>query len=176
MKKTVTIGIIIFFVILFGFIFISNRREEPRSPLLDETQQQPASVSTQNQAVDKQAYFAIFTNGTFRIFTAAMYHNLSKDAYIEASNPNIIKVKKDDVTWNDFFSTMPFKLTDECLTTGTGQTFCTGNGGTLRFYLNGEKKEHVLDRIIKNRDALLVTFGNESEEAIKKQLRKVYNL
>lgn len=50
------------------------------------------------QPVVKQAAFAIYTSGTFRIFTASMYHNLSEDVFIQAENPNIIQVKKDGVT------------------------------------------------------------------------------
>lgn len=171
MSKTVNIGIILFLVALFGFAFISNRRENPESSLLEETQQQP--TSTQNQAVNKQASFAIFTNGTFRVFTASMYHNLSEDVFIQADNPNIVYVKKSGITWDDFFKTLPFKLTQDCLTTGTKETFCTGSNGTLKFYLNGERKEEVLDQEIQNGDKLLVTFGNESEDTIKQQIDNI---
>ena len=102
-----------------------------------------------------------------------MYHNLSDDVYIEAGSPNIIKVKKAGVTWNDFFSTLPFKLTQDCLTTGTKETFCTGSKVSLKFYLNGERKESVLDQEIQSGDKFLVTFGNESEDAIKQQIDKI---
>ena len=168
MNKTSVVVIIFIFIFFFGLFLFFNKSGKTNNPV-----QESLTTTFPSQAVETKASFAIFTNGTFREFTQAMYHNLSKDAYIEASNPNIIKVKKDDVTWNDFFLTLPLKLTHECLTTGTGQTFCTGNGGILKFYLNGEKKEQVLDRAIKNQDVLLVTFGNESEEIIKKQLERV---
>lgn len=142
--------------------FISNRAQEPEP--------KPTLTSTKNQAVDKIASFAIFTNGTFRIFTASMYHNLSPDVYIEQSNPNIVKIKKDKITWDDFFKTLPFKLTADCLTTGTKETFCTGSNGTLKFYLNGERNENALNQEIKDGDEILVSYGNESDDAIKKQL------
>ncbi len=133
----------------------------------------PAYLKTSLEGINKQASFAIFTNGTLRIFTAAMYHNLSPDVYIEASNPNKIIIKKSGVTWDDFFSTLPFKLTKNCLVTGTKQTFCTGSKGTLRFYLNGDKKESALDLEIQNGDKLLVTFGDDSESVIKSQLDRL---
>ena len=76
------------------------------------------------EKVDYIGAFAIFTNGTFRVFTAAMYHNLSEDVFVQADNPNIVRVKKSGTTWDDFFKTLPFKLTKECLTTGTKETFC----------------------------------------------------
>lgn len=138
----------------------------------------PSKLPDQEQSiiptnVNYSAGFAIFTNGTFRIFTASMYHNLSADVYIEASNPNIIHVKKTGITWDDFFKTLSMKLTKDCLTTGTGQTFCTKANQTLRFYLNGREDSYALEKIIKNADQLLVTYGSETEDQIQKQLQQI---
>jgi len=132
-----------------------------------------STVSAKNQNVDLQAAFAIYTNGVFRVFTAAMYHNLSKDAYIESDNPNIIKIKKANITWDDFFKTLPFKLTSDCLTTGTQETFCTGQNGTLKFYLNDTKTDNLLSREINQDDRALITFGNETEAQIQNQINKI---
>ncbi|MEO6508334.1 MAG: hypothetical protein ABIO02_00110 [Patescibacteria group bacterium] len=173
MSKTIIIGIIFLFIIGFGYIFFSNKDEKSRSLVSEKNFQQPSLTSAQNLPVDMQASFVIFTNGTFRVFTAPMYHNLSPDVYIAADNPNIIKVKKVNITWNDFFKTLPFKLTSECLTTGTKETFCTGTQGTLKFYLNGKRNNNALDQEIKMGDRLLVTYGNESDIAIKQQINKV---
>ena len=170
MAKRIIIGIIVSIVIILGFVLIPNRQENPKRILLD-TQQQPTPI--EDQTVDRKASFAIFTNGTFRVFTASMYHNLSEDVFIQADNPNLVHVKKAGVTWNDFFSTLPFKLTTDCLITGTNETFCTGNRGTLKFYLNSERTENVLDQEIQNGDRLLVSFGTESEATLKQQLDKI---
>ena len=69
---------------------------------------QEDQLSKTSQIVNKKASFAIFTNGTFRLFTAAMYHNLSEDVFIQADNPNIVHVKKTGITWDVFFKTLPF--------------------------------------------------------------------
>src|SRR3989344_516440 len=130
------------------------------------------SIGSDNK-IDKQASFAIFTNGTFRVFTASMYHNLSQDVFIEGSNPNIVKIKKEGITWNDFFQTLPFKIAKDCLTTGTGQTFCTGQNGTLKFYLNGRLEQEALDKKIEQGDKLLISFGNEADSQIQTQIEKI---
>lgn len=104
------------------------------------------------------ASFEIYTKGTKRIFTAAMYHNLSDDVYIEASDPSVIHVERDGVTWGEFFGTLPFSLSEECLATGTGQEFCDGDGGELKFFLNGEGVSGVLGREIGEGDELQVIF------------------
>lgn len=133
------------------------------------------SVNTGNPNQEIQASFAIFTNGTFRIFTAAMYHNQSADVFIESSNPNVIQVKKPGTTWGGFFSTLPFKLSDTCLTTGTGQNFCTNGSGTLKFFINGEFKPNALGLEIKKGDKLLITYGTDkpNSPAIQAQLGRI---
>ena len=110
------------------------------------------------QPVDYTASFEIYTYGTKRIFTAAMYHNLSGDVYIESSDPSIVRVKKAGVTWGDFFASLPMKLTRDFLTTRTGQTFCNSSGGTLGFFINDSPAPDALDQEIKQGDKLLVTY------------------
>lgn len=106
------------------------------------------------------ASFEIYTNGTKRIFTAPMYHNQSQSVYIEASDPSIIQIKSSDVTWDDFFKTLPFSLTKDCLVTGTKQTFCNSEVGSLKFILNGKEVPEALDLIINPGDNLEVRYGN----------------
>ena len=101
-----------------------------------------------------------------------MYHNRSNDVFIQADNPNIVHIKKAGVTWGDFFKTLPFKLTKDCLTTGTKETFCTNKRGTLRFYLNGIKQDNALDQKIQKGDQLLVTYGNDNEAKIQNQIKR----
>lgn len=175
-NKNIVIGIILTIILVVGyFLFSTSTGKIDSIPQEREVSQKDNQSSPSPQSVNKQASFAIFTNGTFREFSAAMYHNLSQDVYIEANKPNIIKIRKEGITWNDFFSTLPFKLTHACLTTGTKETFCTNEDKTLKFYLNGERKEQILDQLINNGDKLLITYGNESEGAIEKQLIEIPN-
>lgn len=168
MNKYIAVGIIVIAILVAGYFIISNSTKKTDTiPQVTMVLQKDDQSLPASQTINKQASFAIFTNGTFRVFTASMYHNLSDNVYIEASNPNIVKVKKAGTTWDNFFSTLPFKLTHDCLTTGTKETFCNGSNGTLKFYLNGERKERVLDQEIRSGDKLLISYGDESYEAIR---------
>lgn len=175
MRKTVGVVTIAILITLLGLIFLSINQSSPRSASSSNTSTTETNqiYPTQTPVADIKASFAIFTNGTFRIFTSSMYHNLSQDAFIESSNPNLVHVKKTGVTWNNFFATLPFKLTSSCLTTGTKETFCSGNGRTLKFYINGVENYNALDQEIKNGDTLLVTYGSHSAKSINSQLQKV---
>ncbi|MBI3305184.1 M23 family metallopeptidase [Candidatus Parcubacteria bacterium] len=123
--------------------------------------------------VDEAAAFLIYTNGLKRSFAAPMYHRRSPDAYLEASQPAIVRVKKRGVTWDEFFKTLPFRLTGECLTTGTGDTFCSGGEGELKFYLNGVRVADLLDRQIHDGDRALISYGVDGEAQIQKQFSQV---
>lgn len=125
------------------------------------------------QPASYNAAFAIFTNNTFRVFTASMYHNQSADVFIENPDPNIIHVKKQDVTFDAFFQTLPFQISKECLITGTGEKFCNGDANRLRFFLNGVETPNALDLVIQPNDKLLITFGNLTSAQIKSQEAKI---
>lgn len=157
-------------VVLAGIFFLLQNFPAPNAEKESPT---PTESTAKQDEVPYTAAFAIFTNGLKRTFTASMYHNQSDDVYITPDNPEVVHVERMSLTWSDFFSTLPFTLSKECLTTGTGQTFCTGRNGTLRFYLNGELTPDALDLLITNGDQLLITFGNENETQIADQLRQI---
>lgn len=116
------------------------------------------SVTPPTASIEFTARFEIYTNGTKRTFTNAMYHRQSADIYIENPDPHLIYVKKTGLTWNDFFSTLPFSLKKECLVTGTKQTFCNTETKRLYFYLNGKEDPGALDRLIAPNDMLRVEY------------------
>ena len=155
-------------VFLIGMFYFINSKQLEQEP---SDQSQQATTSSEN--VDYKASFAIYTNGTFRIFTDPKYHNLSEDVYIDSSNPNIVNVKKANTTWNDFFKTLPMQLEKNCLITGTKQTFCTNEEYTLQFYLNGEQNQSALDQVISPGDKLLVTYEKENAATILEQINSV---
>ena len=161
---------IIIAIVLIGtsYILLSKQNEETEN---NTTAQTSSNVESEN--ANYKASFAIYTNGTFRIFTAPMYHNLSADVFIEASNPNIVNVKKSNISWRGFFKTLPFELDENCLTTGTKQTFCTNENDVLQFYLNEDRNQSALDQIINPGDKLLVTYDKENSSAIAQQLQSI---
>ena len=150
------IGVLLFIAIAItvsGFIlFNKSQTQKDLTP----------SPTPQNQKFNPpaggKASFSIVTGTTTRSFSAEKYHNQSSDVYIENPDPTIVNVKKIGITWNDFFKTLPMKLTKDCLTTGDGETFCNGKNGTLKFYLNEIETPDLLDKEIKDGDKMLIKF------------------
>lgn len=165
MKIIALIGIIT--VLAVAGFFISSKKLTTEIMLL------PTPIPQAKEIIEKTVAFGIFTNGTFRIFTDQKYHNLSKDVYIDSSSPNIIRVKKANITWDDFFKTLPMKISKDCLITGTNQTFCTNTTQKLKFYINGEFDANALDRKINNKDQLLVSYGDEEDREIENQFQEI---
>ena len=149
MKKIIFIFIIITIAVLF--IILSNS-QTPKTLV------PTPSPTPQVQEANIKASFTIVTGNITRSFSAEKYHNQSSDVYIENPDPTIVHVTKIGITWDDFFKTLPMKLTKDCLTTGDGEIFCNGKNGTLKFYLNDIETPDLLDRKIKDGDKALIEF------------------
>ncbi|MDP3696446.1 MAG: hypothetical protein Q8R55_00250 [Candidatus Taylorbacteria bacterium] len=169
MKKTVLIVFVILIGLAVGYYFgydhgweraVDNPTEESR---IQDTGQEI-------EKIDYHASFLIFTNGIKRSFTAAMYHNLSEDVYIETANPAIVHVTRPKTTWGDFFETLPMQVTYQCFVTGSGEKFCNIDSKTLKFFINGQKIDGFLDEEIRDDDWILISYGKDDEKEIAKQL------
>lgn len=168
MKKIVlaVVTVVVVLLLIIFNPFSTNKQSNPEIAF-------SPHPSPPREQITKRASFAIFTNGTFRIFTDPKYHHLSSDVYLRPEEPNVIYVKKLGVTWDDFFKTLPMSLTPDCLTTGTGQTFCSSSTQQLKFYLNGQPDQAALEKVIEDSDSLLVSYGSQTPSEIAKQLQQI---
>lgn len=142
-------------IVIFSLVFY---RSSTTKKVIQNT---PEPIS-QTEDIEIKASFTIRTNGTLRIFTDPKYHNRSEIVYIAPDSSSTVVVKKTGVTWNDFFITLPMSLDSNCLTTGTGQTFCTDEKGDLLFYINGVLDPDALSKPINEGDKLFVDYKRKS--------------
>ncbi len=150
MKKLVIFGGVIILFLFLAFTFF-NKSQAPQTAI-------PTSPAIQKENINVTASFTIITDSITRSFTNPKYHNQSADVYIQADNPSIVHVKKAGITWDDFFKTLPMKLSKDCLITGDGETLCEGQGKTLKFFLNDIETPDLLDKEIKQNDKILIKF------------------
>lgn len=158
--------ILVSFLALAGLTLSSCKTSIP-------SQNNQTIESNDDQVAGFTASFAVFTDNTFRVFTASMYHNRNNDVFITSENPNVVTVKRSNITWGDFFNSLPMKLTNECLTTGTGEEFCTNQTKTLKFFINGERIENFIDAEIESNDRALISYGAQTQEQIQNQLKQI---
>lgn len=170
---------ILLVIVVIILIAISSSYIDESTDLLQENNSLisiSSEVEVNSQEVDVTAGFAIFTNGVFRVFTSSMYHNLSSEAYISRSEPNVIHVKVSGITWGEFFATLPLELTQACLVTGNKERYCSNDSAKLKFYINGVEDDNVLSREITQSDKLLITYGSKTEQQLKEELSKIPNV
>jgi len=153
-------NIFVFVAMIISAVILSGCGTTQLSP--EAENQSSPEKKAQDLVVEKEiartARFEISTEGTKRVFTQAMYHDQSPDVYLEARNPQLVQVKKADISWDDFFKTLPFSLTKNCLITGTKQTFCSTESKKLRFFLNSVETPDALDLEIQQDDVLRVEY------------------
>ncbi len=173
------LGLIAFGLLLFVIRQMSS--DNPQNQTTEDTNKvQPVASNNKSLTTPTQiplpfnAFFAIYTNNTFRIFDNERYHNLNKNVYIQsAQNPNRITVTTPNVTWGDFFNSLPMQVSKDCLTTGTGQNFCTSANASLRFFINEQEDSDALSKIINSGDRLLITYGGTNAAQLQTQFDKL---
>ncbi|HJY98399.1 MAG TPA: hypothetical protein VJ227_01655 [Patescibacteria group bacterium] len=148
MKTTL---IVIAVLILSALIFL------PRLKKVNPVKEIP-SPSSSPVFTEYQAFFEIHTLGTKRVFSDSKYHNKSANVFVTKENPGTIYIKDPGISWADFFVTLPMKLEKDCLTTGTGQLFCTNETNSLRFFVDGFEEPNALDQVIKPNSTLKVIY------------------
>ena len=71
------------------------------------------------------------------------------------------------------FNSMKIALDDECFVFPDGRQFCTNDDYTLKFYVNQQKVDDIRTYIIQEEDRILISYGNEEQETIDKQLAEL---
>jgi len=135
-------------------------QQPPNQKRNEDSSTMSAELNKEEGGVDFTASFEIETYGVKRSFSRGMYLKLSKDVYIESpESSHIIHIKKEGVTWNDFFKTLPMNLTKDCLITGTKEELCNSETRKLKFFINELENPDALDQVIKADDRLQVVYG-----------------
>ena len=71
------------------------------------------------------------------------------------------------------FDSMNVVIDDKCFVFPDGRQFCTNNDYSLKFYVNQQKVEDIRRYVIQEEDRILISYGNEEQEIIDKQLAEL---
>ncbi len=85
----------------------------------------------------------------------------------------VVHVHREGTTWREFFHSLGFELTDQCLTTPEGDTYCTTETKRLSFIVNGVRGDGLAFQDITDIDRALISFGDESDEELRQQYAAV---
>ena len=130
------------------------------------------------QPVHWHADFALYIHGERYDFSQERFlsdeeDELSENVHIHEPFHDVVHVHREGTTWREFFGSLGFELTDECLTLPEGDQYCNSETERLSFILNGVRVDALAFQDITDIDRALISFGGESEEELLGQFAEV---
>lgn len=127
--------------------------------------------------VHYHANFAVYVNGVREPFTGMQYYEETaaemctlkpvdspkERAHMHDTINSVVHVEDHLVTWGNFMQNLDWGLGDDYLKVLGGAIYTSGDQGMLSFVLNGKKVSSVADRIIQDKDRLLISYGDGTQ-------------
>ena len=98
--------------------------------------------------------------------------------HVENNDGDTLHVHATGITLRFFLEKMGMKLTNECIKLDNGNKYCNLDKATLKVYVKSpntdwEQLYYPADYLISDLDKILVSYGTESYEELKKQQENV---
>jgi hypothetical protein len=71
------------------------------------------------------------------------------------------------------FNSLNIGLSDRCFIFPDGRQFCTNDDYSLKYFINHDEVDDIRKYVIAEDDRILISYGNESQEDIDKQLAEL---
>ncbi|MBI3033982.1 hypothetical protein HYY72_02385 [Candidatus Woesearchaeota archaeon] len=84
----------------------------------------------------------------------------------------VIHVEAGNITLGHFFNTLGMRFTSNCFAADEA-AYCSSKDSQLLLFVNGERNYEMDNYEIRNKDRILITYGNYSEEEIESQIESV---
>lgn len=179
-------GVLVIVIAVLGVLLALNLGDETNA-----ASQASTTSDTGRREIHVHADFALFIRGQQfdfgqKQFISVEGAELSENVHIHDPRHTVVHVHREGVTWDEFFTSLGFKLNDAsftvispdkaCMTLPGGEKLCQGATETFKFYVNGVKVDGVSNTGIYDLDRVLISFGPESVADVEaKQLPKVSN-
>jgi hypothetical protein len=123
--------------------------------------------------VHEHADFALYIRGQRFDFNQPQFistaeRELSPAAHIHAPRTNVVHVHLDRTTWDEFFRSLGFELTDDSLKLPDGTLLKDNERETLKFYVNGVHVDALMFSNIRDLDRVLISYGPETREEVER--------
>lgn len=132
---------------------------------------------TLRQPTHQHADFALVIRGEKFDFNQPQFlsageedEHISPNVHIHAPRVNVVHAHTTHTTWDEFFKSLGFELSDTSLTMPDGTEYANSDTETLKFVVNGVAIDEVQFLEISDLDRVLISYGPESvEEVIAEQ-------
>lgn len=128
-------------------------------------------VDELRQPVHWHADFAVFIRGERFDFNRPEFvskEGEEKNPWVHIHEPRytVVHTHREQTTWDEFLTSIGFKLTDRALTLPDGETLESTDSETLKFFVNGVRVDTLMFQDILDLNQVLITYGSETDEVI----------
>ena len=109
-------------------------------------------------------------------FSLPAYQVKSPYIHFEGQDGNTIHRHASNVQLGFLFNSVKIGLTDDCFVfpdKTPEHTFCTDEKYSLKFYINHEKVDSIVNYVLNDDDRILISYGNQNQTQIDDQLREL---
>lgn len=109
-------------------------------------------------------------------FSLPAYQVKSPYIHFEGSDGDTIHRHASNVPLGFLFDSVKISLTDSCYVfpdKTPEHTFCTNQDYSLKFYVNHQKIDGIVDYVLDEDDRILISYGNQNQTQIDDQLREL---
>lgn len=132
------------------------------------------------QRIHQHADFALVIRGERFDFNQDRFisvegEELSPNAHIHHPRYTVIHVHREQTTWDEFFRSLGFELSDTCVKLPSGEAFCNNERETLKFIVNGVRVDTIMFEDIQGLSRVLISYGPESGDEAMSQFAEITN-
>ena len=126
------------------------------------------------------ADFLVYIQGSQLDFSKPAYMTTAQQephryAHLHDENGKVLHLHAPNITFAEFLGSLGYVLTRDCLTTATGDTYCTDEDNTLVLYVNNQLLDSAAHTIYQpaDLDRILLLYGNYSSTEVDSLLATV---
>ena len=106
-------------------------------------------------------------------FSTPNYQVKTSWIHFENSDGDTIHRHSTGVELEFLFNSINIMVDDKCFVFPDGRQFCTNEDYSLKFYVNQKRVDDIRSYIVQEDDRILISYGNEDQLAIEKQLAEL---
>lgn len=126
-------------------------------------------------SVHLHADVKVYINGQSIDFSQKKYQLTTSFIHFEEGIGDVIHTHATGLTVGHMLNSVGMGLNDKCIIADK-KSYCNDGNNKLKFYVNGQLSSEFGSRIIEDLDKYLISYGDEDEAAIQKQLDSITNL
>ena len=106
-------------------------------------------------------------------FSLPNYQIKSSWIHFENQDGDTIHRHASGVELEFLFNSLGIGLDEDCFEFPDGRQFCTNEDYSLKYFINHKKVNDIRDYVVMEDDRILISYGNEDQDAIEQQLSEL---